>query len=86
MTCFTRGIDSQETETLEVDSEGEKSRRESEEQNVNLSDQSLAFDEEKQEIQDIKIGISQESSISPILFLIYIRFLFSKIKAKFSEV
>ena len=38
MTCFTRDIDSQETETLEVDSEGEKLRRESEEQNVDLSD------------------------------------------------
>ena len=31
MTYFTEGIDSQETETLEVDSEGEKLRRESEE-------------------------------------------------------
>ena len=46
----------------------------------------LVFDEEKQEIQDIKIGISQGSPISLILFLIYIRFLFPKIKAKFSEV
>ena len=46
----------------------------------------LAFDKEKQEIQDIKIEISQGSPISPILFLIYIRFLFSKIKAKFLEV
>ena len=46
----------------------------------------LAFNEEKQEIQDIKIEISQGSLISPILFLIYIRFLFSKIKVKFSEV
>ena len=41
MTCFTEDIDSQETETLEVDSEGEKLRREPEEQNVDLSDQSL---------------------------------------------
>ena len=46
----------------------------------------LAFDEEKQDIQDIEIEIPQGSSISPILFLIYIRFLFSKIKAKFSQV
>ena len=38
MACSTGGIDSQETETLEVDSEGEKLRRESEEQNVDLSD------------------------------------------------
>ena len=42
MACFTEGVDSQETETLEVDSEGEKPRREPEEQDVNLSDQSLA--------------------------------------------
>ena len=41
MTCFTEDVDFQETETLEVDSEGEKSRRGSEEQNVDLSDQSL---------------------------------------------
>ena len=46
----------------------------------------LAFDEERQEIQDIEIEIPQGSSISPILFLIYIRFLFSKIKAKFTQV
>ena len=46
MTCFTRGVDSQETETLEVDSEGEESRREPEEQNVDLSDQSLVSDYE----------------------------------------
>ena len=46
----------------------------------------LAFDGERQQIQDIENGISQESPISPILFLIYIRFLFSKIKAKFSQV
>ena len=42
MTCFTEDVDSQETETLEVDSEGEKLRRELKEQNVDLSDQSLA--------------------------------------------
>ena len=38
MTCFIRDVDSQETETLEVNSEREKSRREPEEQNINLSD------------------------------------------------
>ena len=43
MTCFTRGVDSQETETLEVDSEGEKPRRRPEEQDVDLSDQFLTF-------------------------------------------
>ena len=46
MTCFTGGVDSQETETLEVDSEGEKSRREPEEQDVNLSDQFLVKSKE----------------------------------------
>ena len=44
MTCFTEGVDSQETETLEVDSEEEKLRREPKEQNVDLSDQSLVSD------------------------------------------
>ena len=38
----------------------------------------LRFDENNQEMTSIDIGISQESSVSPILFLIYIRFLFSK--------
>ena len=38
MTCFTKGVDSQETETLEVNSEGAKPRRGSEEQDVDLSD------------------------------------------------
>ena len=42
MACFTEGVDSQETETLKVDSEGEKPRRESEERDVDLSDQFLA--------------------------------------------
>ena len=39
----------------------------------------LAFDKEKQEKTDIEIGISQDSPVSPILFLIYIRDLFSDI-------
>ena len=46
MTCSTRDVDSQETETLEVDSEGEKLRRGPEEQDVDLSDQSLVSDYE----------------------------------------
>ena len=46
MACFTGGVDSQETETLEVDSEGEKPRRGPEEQDVNLSDRSLVSDYE----------------------------------------
>ena len=46
MAYFTEGVDSQETETLEVDSEGEKPRREPEEQNFDLSDQSLTIIQE----------------------------------------
>ena len=46
MACFTGGIDSQETGTLEVDSEGEKPRRGPEERDVDLSDQSLVSDYE----------------------------------------
>ena len=42
----------------------------------------LAFDDQKQHIRQIKIDISQKSSISSILFFIYIRFLFSKIWIK----
>ena len=38
----------------------------------------LRFDENSQKITDIKIEIPQESPVSPILFLIYIRFLFIK--------
>ena len=36
MACFTGGVDSQETRTLEVDSEGEKPRRGPEERDVDL--------------------------------------------------
>ena len=41
---------------------------------------SLMFDGNQQEITEIECGIPQGSSISPILFLIYIRNLFAKIK------
>ena len=58
MAYFTEGVDSQETETLEVDSEGEKLRRESEEQNVDLSDQSLARNTERAVINASKIQTS----------------------------
>jgi retron-type reverse transcriptase len=40
----------------------------------------LAFDGEKTEKTAIEIGILQGSPVSPILFLIYIRFLFEEIK------
>ncbi len=40
----------------------------------------LTFDEKKQEKRQIRSEISQESSISSILFLIYTRFLFAKLK------
>jgi ribonuclease HI len=39
----------------------------------------LAFDGNKQEKQKVKIGIPQKSPVSPILFLIYIRNIFSDI-------
>ena len=42
----------------------------------------LTFDDQKQHTRHIKTDISQKSSISSILFLIYIRFLFSKIRIK----
>src|SRR6266536_668148 len=41
----------------------------------------LAFDENKQEKTRVEIGISQKSSISSILFLIYIRDIFSEINS-----
>ena len=40
----------------------------------------LTFDERKQASRAIRTDISQKSLISSILFSIYIRFLFSKIK------
>ena len=40
----------------------------------------LAFDEKRQKSRSIQIEISQESLISFILFLIYIRFLFFKLR------
>ncbi len=45
----------------------------------------LAFDDERQKSKKISIEISQDSFISLILFLIYIRYLFSKIRAKFEN-
>ena len=38
----------------------------------------LKFDGNNQKMTNIEIGIPQESPISPILFLIYIRYLFTK--------
>ena len=58
MACFTGGVDSQETETLEVDSEGEKPRRGPEERNVNLSDRSLARNTERAVINASKTQTS----------------------------
>ncbi len=45
----------------------------------------LAFDDERQKSKKISTEISQDSSISLILFLIYIRYLFLKIRAKFEN-
>src|SRR5436190_1137925 len=45
----------------------------------------LKFDGNSQEITDIEIGIPQESPISPILFLIYIKFLFAERKSSINE-
>ena len=40
----------------------------------------LAFDGERENLQPVNTGIPQGSPISPILFLIYLRFLFTTIK------
>ena len=40
----------------------------------------LAFDGKKQKSRSVRTGIPQGSPILPILFLIYIRFLFPKLK------
>jgi hypothetical protein len=40
----------------------------------------LAFDDKKQEKKQIDIDISQKSSLSSIIFLMYTRFLFAKLK------
>ena len=45
----------------------------------------LAFDDERQKSKKISTEISQDSFISLILFLIYIWYLFSKIRAKFKN-
>ncbi len=45
----------------------------------------LAFDNKRQKSKKISTEISQDSFISLILFLIYIRYLFSKIRAKFEN-
>jgi len=45
----------------------------------------LAFDNERQKSKKINTEISKDSFISLILFLIYIRYLFSKIRAKFEN-
>ena len=42
----------------------------------------LAFDGERENLQPVNTGIPQGSPISPILFLIYLRFLFSTIQQK----
>ncbi len=46
----------------------------------------LAFDGERDNSQSVNSGIPQGSPISPILFLIYIRFLFDRIKRKHQNV
>jgi ribonuclease HI len=47
---------------------------------INCRSIELTFDEKKQEKRHIRTKISQKSSISSILFLIYTRFLFAKLK------
>jgi len=45
----------------------------------------LVFDDERNQSQSVNSGISQGSLISPMLFLIYIRFLFTKINNKHTQ-
>jgi hypothetical protein len=45
----------------------------------------LTFDRERQKPEKISTGILQGSPISPVLFLIYVRYLFPKIRAKFGN-
>ena len=45
----------------------------------------LKFDGNSQKMTNINIGIPQESPISPILFLIYIKFLFMERKSSIDE-
>ena len=47
---------------------------------------SLMFNGNQQKMTEIECGIPQENPISPILFLIYIRNLFAKIKQKHSNI
>ena len=61
MACFTGGVDSQETGTLEVDSEGEKPRRGPEERDVNLSDRSLALNSSLSRLAYVKSTTQSES-------------------------
>ena len=44
----------------------------------------LMFDKNQQEMTDIECGIPQRSPISPVLFLIYIKDLFTIIKTKYN--
>ena len=45
----------------------------------------FAFDNKKNDMKAIETGISQGSPVSPILFLIYLRPLFNKIKKQYAS-